>query len=78
MLQAMLSMALQTAKPAMQQLQGEDKNYNGTIHYLPCIFNAVQRQQQVKGCMPHRSLESERYKKECREIMCNLQSYAHT
>ena len=65
------------AKPAMQQLEGGNKNYNGAIHYLPCIFDTVQRQQQVKGCMPYSSLESERYKKECREIMHNLQNYAH-
>ena len=76
--QAMLSRALQMAKPAMQQLEGVNKDYNGTIHYLPCIFDTMQRQQQVKGCIPHNSLESEQYKQECREIMHNLQSYEHT
>ena len=73
----MLSRALQMAKPAMQQLEGDDKSYNGIIHYLPCVFDAVQRQQQVKGCVPHSSWESERYKQEHGEIMHNLQSYTH-
>ena len=74
---AMLSRALQTAKPAMQQLEGDNKSYNGTLHYLPCVFNTVQQQQQVKGCVPHHSMESECYKKECTEIIRALQSYVH-
>ena len=77
-LHIMLSQAIQMVKPAMQQLEGVNKDYNGTIHYLPCIFDTMQRQQQVQGCIPHNSLESEHYKQECREIMHNLQSYAHT
>ena len=60
--QAVLSRVLQMAKSTMQQLEGDNKNYNGTVHYLPCIFDAVQRQQQVKGCMPHSSMESDHYK----------------
>ena len=66
------------AKLAMEQLQGDNKSYNSAIHYLSCIFNAVQWQQQVKGCVPHTGLDSERYKQESREIICNLQTYAHT
>ena len=65
------------AKPAIQQLEDNDKNYDSTIHYLPCVFDAVQRQQQVNWCVPHSSLESECYKQERREIICNLQGYAH-
>ena len=66
------------AKLAMQKLEGDNKNYNGAIHYLPCVFDTAQCQQQVKGCVPHSSLESEHYKQECAKIICNLQSYAHT
>ena len=66
------------AKPAMQQLEGDDKNYNGAIHYLPCIFDAIQWQQQVKGCVPNTGLDSECYKQEHREIIHNLQTYAYT
>ena len=73
----MLSQALQMAKPAMQQLEGEDKSYNGASHYLPCVFDIVQCQQ-VKGWVPHHSLESECYKKECSKIMLALQGYTHT
>ena len=65
------------AKPAMQQLEGDNKSYNGALHYLPCVFDTVQWQQQVKGCVPHHSMESNCYKKECTEIMQALQSYAH-
>ena len=65
MSQAMLSRVLQMAKPASSNLRAMTK----TIHYLPCVFNAVQRQQQVKGYVPHSSLESECYKQECGEIM---------
>ena len=62
----------------MQQLEGDDKSYDGAIHYLPCIFDAIQWQQQVKGCVPHTSLDSEHYKQECGEIIPNLQTYSHT
>ena len=31
----------------------------------------------MKGCVPHTGLDSERYKQECGEIICNLQTYAH-
>ena len=61
----------------MQQLEGDDKSYNGALYYLPCIFDMVQLQQQVKGCVPHHSMESVHYKKEHAEIMWALQSYAH-
>ena len=74
----MLSRALQTVKPAMQQLEGEDKSYNGALHYLQCVFETVQQQQQVKGCVPHHSMESDCYKTECAEIMQSLQGYTHT
>ena len=72
-----LSQALQMAKPAMQQLEGNDKSFNGALHYLLCIFDMVQHQQQVKGCVPHHSLESDHYKKEQAEIMRSLQNYTH-
>ena len=75
--EVMLSRALQMAKPAMQQLEGNDKSYNGASHYLLCVFHTVQHQQ-VKGWVPHHSLESECYKKEHSEIMRALQGYAHT
>ena len=75
---AMLSRALQMVKPAMQQVEGDDKSYNGALHYLPCVFDTVQWQQQVKGCVPHHSMASGHYKKECTEIMRALQDYAHT
>ena len=79
----MLNLALQMVKPARQQLEGDNKSYNSTIHYLPCIFDAVQQQQQVKRCVPHTGLDSKCYKQEstiwkCGEIICNLQTYAHT
>ena len=74
----MLSRALQMAKPAMQQLEGNDKSYNRALHYLPCVFNTMQHQQQVKGWVLHHSMESECYKKEHGEIMRALQSYAYT
>ena len=70
---AMLSRALQMAKPAMQQLEGDNKSFNGAMHYLPCVFDTVQHQQQVKGCVPHHSMESDHYKKERAEIMQSLQ-----
>ena len=76
--QVMLSKALQMAKPAMQQLEGDDKSYNGTSHYLLCVFNTMQHQQQVKGWVLHHSLESEHCNKECSEIIRALQGYAHT
>ena len=78
MSQVMLSKALQMVKPAMQQLEGNDKSYNGTSHYLPCVFDTVQHQQQVKGWVLHHSLESECYNKEHSGIIRGLQGYAHT
>ena len=65
------------AKLAMRQLEGDNKNYNGAIHYLPCVFDTAQCQQQVKGCVPHSSLESEHYKQGRAKIIRNLQSYVH-
>ena len=64
----------------MQQLEGDDvvTSYNGAIHYLPCVFNTVQWQQQVIGFIPHHSMESDLYKTEHGEIMWALQGYAHT
>ena len=74
---AMLSWALQTVKPVMQQFEGNDKSFNRAMHYLPCVFDTIQHQQQVKGCVPHHSMESDRCKKEWAEIMWSLQGYAH-
>ena len=65
------------AKPAMQELEGNDKSYNGPLYYLPCVLDTVQWQQQVKGCVPHHGMESNCYKKEHGEIMRTLQSYVH-
>ena len=73
----MLGRVLQTAKPTMQQLVSNNRAYNSAIHYLPCMLDMVQQQQQVKVCVPHNSLKSDQYKKEHEEIVCNLKSYAH-
>ena len=49
-----------------------------TSHYLPCVFNTVQHQQQVKGWVLHHSLKSKCCNKECSEIIRALQGYAHS
>ena len=54
----LMSQAMLMAKPAMQELEGDDKSYNGPLYYLPCVLDTVQWQQQVKGCVPHHGMES--------------------
>ena len=57
----MRSRALRCAVPAMQELEGERKDFLGASHYLMTIFESVQCQQTVKGVLPHTEVESERY-----------------
>ena len=57
----MQSCALRCAVPAMQELEGERKDYLGATHYLMTIFESVQHQQTVKGVLPYTEVESERY-----------------
>ena len=54
--------ALSCAVPAMQELEGERKDFIGASHYLMTVFESVQCQQKmVKGVLPHTEVECERY-----------------
>ena len=57
----MHSCSLRNAVPAMQILEGEDKDFNGVLYHLMSVFDGVQCQQMVKGVMPHTDVESDRY-----------------
>ena len=65
----MRSRALWCAVPAMQELEGERKDFIGASHYLMTVFESVQCQQTVKGVLPHTEVESERYISEQRTIL---------
>ena len=71
----MRTRALRCAVPAMQELEGEQKDFIGTSHYLMTVFESVQRQQTVKGVLPHTQLESERYLAERRTILKALREH---
>ena len=51
--------ALKNATPAMQELEGETKDFIDTKFSLMSIFDGVQCQQMVKGITPHTAIESE-------------------
>ena len=71
----MRTRTLRCAVPAMQELEGEQKDFIGAAHYLMTIFESVQRQQTVKGVLPHTEVESERYIAEQRTILKALQEH---
>ena len=71
----MRSRALRCAVPAMQELEGERKDFIGATHYLMTVFESVQHQQMVKGVLPHTEVESERYIAERRTILKALREH---
>ena len=71
----MRTRALRCAVPAMQELEGENKDFIGAAHYLMTVFESVQRQQTVKGVLPHTQLESERHHAEQRTILRALREH---
>ena len=71
----MRTRALRCAVPAMQELEGEQKDFIGASHYLMTVFESVQCQQTVKGVLPHTQLESERYLAERRPILKALREH---
>ena len=71
----MRTRALRCAVPAMQELEGEQKDFIGASHYLMTVFESVQRQQTVKGVLPHTEVESERYFAEQRTILKALREH---
>ena len=72
----MRSRALRCAVPAMQELEGERKDFIGATHYLMTVFESIQHQQTVKGVLPHTEVESERYFAEQRTILKALREHA--
>ena len=54
----MWSRALRCTVPAMQELEGERKDFIGATHYLMTIFESVQCQQMVKGLSQRDTLPS--------------------
>ena len=74
-LAGMWSRALRCTVPAMQELEGERKDFIGAMHYLMTVFESVQRQQTVKGVLPHTEVESERYIAERRTILKALREH---
>ena len=71
----MRTRALRCAVPTMQELEGEQKDFIGATHYLMTVFESVQRQQMVKGVLPHTEVESERYIAEQRTILKALREH---
>ena len=71
----MRTRALRCAVPAMQELEGDNKDFIGASHYLMTVFESVQCQQTVKGVLPHTQLESERHYAEQRTILRALREH---
>ena len=71
----MRSRTLRCAVPAMQELEGERKDFLGASHYLMTVFESIQCQQTVKGVLPHTEVESEWYITEQRTILKALREH---
>ena len=71
----MRSHALRCAVPAMQELEGEQKDFIGAFHYLMTVFESVQCQQTVEGVLPHTEVESEHYVNERQTILKALREH---
>ena len=71
----MCSHALSTAVLAMQELEGEMKDFNSVLYFLMSVFDGIQHQQMVKGVTPHTDIESEQYQNEHWTIVGVLHGY---
>ena len=61
--------------PPCKNLKVNKKDFIGASHYLMTVFESVQRQQTVKGVLPHTEVESERYYAEQRTILRALREH---